>query len=246
METLYIKPQELEKGFIGGGDEGCVYRYNNQYAVKIFNSYYDKEKRMENKMAKVKELMKIQDPSFAFPMGLVTTNGKTENGYYTKYIAGRRSFRHLSLEMNREKILKVLLEAEAALKRIHKRGIIVGDLKEENILLNRGNHPVFIDTDNYICGKHPFDLLPLRVGCLYDLYGGKMIRFEDNDKLLFALMSLEMLTKDPRFKYGASREDIAQAIKTYSKNKEVREVLSAIFSNAEEKPYVGSVLQKVI
>ena len=222
MQTFFIKPKELELGYIGGGDEGSVYRFHNQYAVKVFNSkYYDKKDRLDRKMRKVKELMQIKDQSFTFPIGLVTTNGQRTNGYYTKFIPGKKSLRDLSFEWNREKILSILLEAEAALKRIHKKGIIVGDLKEENILLDKGDHPIFIDTDNYICGTHPFDLLPIRVGCLYDLYGGKVKSFEDNDKLLFALLSLEKLTRDPRFKYGSSKEDIARAIQTYSKNQEV-------------------------
>lgn len=244
MNIIRVKPQELV--MIGEGDEGKVYRHKNRYAVKLFSDYYTKRNRMESKMRKVQEMTAMQDPSFTFPIGLVTTNGYTATGYYTRYIGGKRSFNSLSFDLNREKVLRILLETEAALKRIHKKGIFIGDLKEDNILLDNHNHPIFIDTDNYSFDNHPFDLLPMRVGCLYDLYGGKIMNFEDNDKLLFALMSLEKLTKDPRFRYGSSKRDIEQALKEHSCSPEAKEVLDCIFSDAENKPDIGPILQKVV
>ena len=34
------------------------------------------------------------------------------------------------------------------MKRIHNKGIIIGDVKMENILIDKNNKPKYIDTDN--------------------------------------------------------------------------------------------------
>lgn len=245
MNIIRVNEQELNKHYIDSGDEGSVYRHNRRYAVKIFGGYYDKRSRLEYKMAKVKDMTSLRDSSFTFPIGLVTTNGYTSRGYYTKYIGGKKSFKDLSFEPNKEVILRYLLEAEAALKRIHKKGIMIGDLKEDNILIDEKDHPVYVDTDNYVCGSHQFDLMPMRVGCQFELYGGNIMNFMDNDKLLFALLALEKYTKDPRFRYGSTKRDIERALCDHLMTEEARDTLNCIFSDAENKPYIGSVLKKI-
>lgn len=250
-DTLVVTDGELyQQGkMLGRGDEGSVFNYRDRYAIKIFTRYkaLDSKVKLERKLRKISAMFEQDDPNVAFPMGYVSSNGREIDGYYTRLVAGERHLKDFDdvakLRDIRKQIL-LLKKGEEVLKRLHKQDIILGDIKEDNILLDGNENPVYIDTDNYKYKKHFFDLIPTRAGVLYQQFGGPL-NYEDNDKLLYAIMALHMLTRDKRFSHRALAQDIQEAAREAATDRESREALEIIFSDATDKPYVGSVLEKV-
>ena len=77
------------------------------------------------------------------------------------------------------------------------------------------------------------------------MYGGRVLDFKDNDILVFSIMSMGLLTKDKRFDVKSTSFDIRDALAERSLDKETKEILDCIFSDAENKPYIGKVLEKI-
>lgn len=248
MEILTVNLEEPLKK-IGSGDEGVVYNYQNKYAIKIFTGYkgFDQKRKLTRKISKIEAMSSLKDPSYAFPKGLVTTNGYTIEGYYYPIVrTGKlKDFYSLEHQQNDEFVKRFLIKGDAALQRFHKMGGAVGDIKGNNILIDRDRNPVYIDTDNYLFQNYNFDLLPSRAGCFYSLYGGRALAFQENDKLLYAIMALKLLTKDMRFDYMSSAFEIDDALKELDVDSSTREQLKCIFSDAENKPYMGKILEKI-
>ena len=245
MEPIQINPTELE--MIGSGDEGIVYNYHNKYAVKIFTKYrgLDKKAKLCRKMSKVEEMTSFHDPAFAYPYGLANTDGINQEGYYTELFHFKNSLASLKRHCTPDQLRAIFLKAEDGMKRAHRQGIVLGDIKEDNIMLRENGDPVWIDTDNYKFGKHHFDLIPFRAGTFYKMYGGRVLDFKDNDILVFSIMSMGLLTKDKRFDVKSTSFDIRDALAERSLDKETKEILDCIFSDAENKPYIGKVLEKI-
>lgn len=253
METLYIKNSDLSHQLIGAGSEGRVYSYQDKYAIKIFPpALWDSPYKLKRKMDKIEEMTSLSDPSFAFPLGIVSLSNEDRDGYYMHLIETehtgfqQRSFLHLMKEQDEEKIKKILVKADYALQRLHLMGCAVGDLRGSNILIDKQDNPIYVDTDNYIYRYYTYDLIPDRAGCFYSMFGGRVTAYADNDKLLFALMALQLLTKEEDiFYFTQLGEVVKENVKELRMDKEAREVLDCIFSDAENKPYIGNVIPKI-
>ena len=250
LPVIIVNEKELthKHPLLGMGAEGYVYKYDDNYAIKIFREMdFNYGYKEIQKMAKIAKLSELKDESFCFPIGLVGFEDYSKHGYYMKYIKAHpdhKGFDYFKSVNDNEILLEVLMKANDALERIHKKGVIIGDLRASNIIIDTNNNPIYIDTDNYMYSNFIFDLTPNRANTLEDIYGAYP-NLEDNDKLLFAIMALEALTGDSGFNIHQSKEGFDFLIKELKIDKETREIIEAIFSDSENKPYMGPALKRI-
>lgn len=251
LKTLPIIIIEKEKcgkkyKFIGSGSEGEVYRYHN-YALKMFPLFPHPE-RLPKKFEKIELLAKLHDEAACFPKGLVGYDKEKIEGYYYDFVNSKwecENFADLLYLKDIRKKLQYITEADEALQRFHKMGIILGDIKEDNIMIDENDNIKFIDTDNWMYCGYGFDIVPIRSKWLQELYG-KDFSLIDNDKFAFAMMSIQILLSlsfsnlnnisDKYFQYMIHQLDV---------EKETKELLRTIFSDSNDKPYIGDVLKEI-
>lgn len=75
---------------IGSGNEGSIYNYNNQYALKTFSLFRAMEyfygERLTTKFAKLEAMCSLKDDSFCFPIGLLGFKDLYKEGCYMNLI----------------------------------------------------------------------------------------------------------------------------------------------------------------
>ena len=253
LPTLIVNKWDLGEKYpeIGSGDEGTIYNYNNQYALKTFSLFRSIEyfygERLTSKFAKLEAMCSLKDESFCFPIGLLGFKDLYKEGCYMdliQYDKDKKDFNYLKKLEDIQIILKYILKADDAIQRIHSKGVRIGDIKESNILIDLNGNPIFIDTDNYAFQDFSFDLIPDRAYCLEERYG-KPSSLKDNDIFLFSMMALKLLTHNNDFRYLQSDEQLTQLINDLNVSIEVKEGLKLIFSDSQNKPYIGPILQKI-
>lgn len=250
-DTLVLNDRILysESKVIGRGDEGTVFNYQDKYAVKIFTRYktIEMHRRLERKMKKLEEMLQVQDPGAAFPLGLVSSDGKEVDGYYTKLIRSNgyiESFSDLKKLRSLSTIVELLKQGDQILRRLHQKGFALGDIKGNNILLDEMGNPIYVDVDNYKYKNHLFDLIPDRAGVIYSKFQGPL-SYQDNDKIIYALMALQTITGNRDFSFQRDAIIIKRAVEELDTDEETKEILQEIFSPTTDKPYVGDVLEKI-
>ncbi len=220
LPTLIVSQWDLGERYleIGSGDEGSIYNYNNQYALKTFSLFRAMEyfygEKLTNKFAKLEAMCTLKDESFCFPIGLLGFKDLFKEGCYmnlVQYDSNKKDFNYLRKLEDPEIILDYILKADAAIQRIHAKGVRIGDVKESNILIDLNGNPIFVDTDNYSFQDFSFDLTPDRAYCLEKRYG-KPYSLKDNDIFLFSIMALELLTHNSDFQYLQSYEYLLQLL----------------------------------
>ena len=252
-KTLQIHQNDLGTRYplIGTGDEGYIYKYNDEIALKIFTKIRvaNSQSKYRRKLLKLKDMIStLRDPNCAFPLGFVTFNGIDIVGIYLPLVKKHyqlTDFDDLPTLIDKNKIIQYLIKADKCIQRLHQQQIILGDIKQNNILVNENEEPIFIDTDNYQYKHHIFDLIPDRAGCLYYTYGTSSMCLQDNDILVYAIMSLYLLTQDERFYFCSPKESLSAALHALHLEKEILKELEYIFSPRLDKPYIGPILEKV-
>lgn len=253
LPTLIINKCELLEKYpeIGNGNEGEVYNYNNIFALKRFSLFRSMEwfygKNLTNKFAKLEELCSIKDESFCFPIGLFGFQDLYKEGCYMdliRYDIHKKDFNYLLKINDTKKIIEYILKADAAVQRIHAKSVRIGDFKEDNILIDVNDNPIFVDTDNYAYQNFDFDLVPDKAKCLEIKYG-KHFSSKDNDIYIFSLMALKLLTHNKDFNYLQSEENLKQLINDLIVSNEVKDGLKTIFSDSQNKPYIGPILNRI-
>ncbi len=242
-------PKELlgtKYRIIGYGSESRVYNYEDLYAVKIFTMRTSEFKR-KRKFLKIGELSRLDEEGIARPIGYTSCDGELSGCYsdIVKYDIARKDFEDLEMLHDTRKVLEYLMKAESILKRLHNRGIILGDIKADNIMIDQNDNPIFVDVDNYAIGQYFFDLMPTRSGTMYNLYGGK-VSLRDNDILVFTIMALNLLTHDDKFSFDQGRLILDELVENLNVSEKVKVGLRYIFSNLPNKPYFGDVIGKSI
>ncbi len=249
--TLIVLKKDIEKfPKIGSGYEGVVRNYQNKYALKFFYSdyFYDKV----NKFKKIEEFTHFKDPSFAFPLGIIEVKrfsismSSDESGYYSpliQYNPNYKDFEELykkTRNQSNQDVVSYLIEASNAMKRIHKLGIIIGDVRGCNIMINEENHPVFVDTDNYAYNTYKFDVGAFGYNMLRSYYGNNF-SLKDADIFAYTILALNILITNIQMNYLF----INKYIKLMNVPKEAKEILKAIFSNSKNKPYIDEFLSLI-
>ncbi|MDD4110988.1 MAG: hypothetical protein PHS54_05525 [Clostridia bacterium] len=245
LNTLKIKKCDLYEKYppIGHGAESHVYKYDNSTALKIFKEL---QKKLSNKYKKIEALTKFSDESFCFPKGLVTYANNRKMGYFTDLVITKnklKTFNDLDSLEDNQKLIDYLVKAEDSIKRIHKKGFIIGDIKRDNIMIDINENPKFVDTDNYAFDNFTFDLYPVRRDWFKQVYK-KNCSPIDSDKYIYAMMCLQYFSMGTLLHYGSSKY-FEVFIKLLNIDSEAKEILNLVFSDAKDKPYITPVLKKI-
>lgn len=222
---------------LGIGNEGEVYRYGEYAIKKIYHKNLDKNRKIER-------LGVLSDKNFLFPLGFFGYESLYQEGYYMEEVhfgEELRDFDDLVLLNDIKRKLKIIKEADNAIRRAHESGIIIGDIKGDNILIDEDDNPRFGDTDNYKVGEYDFDLAPKCKDWLSYAYGTKENLLE-SDKFVWAILVLETIFKVGDLYNQHSTVYLGEIIRVLDVSKETREILNTIFSDTENRPYIGEII----
>lgn len=246
MGTTLILDDNVHYEFLGTGCEGTVFAYDELTAFKTFFSFQTPEER-NLKLYKIEALGKLSDPSFLFPLGFTRYSNKPKEGYYMKRVYKNKEYSNVALlKLLKDMRLKfgILIEVDAAVRRAHKVGIRIGDLRGGNILVDREDKPLFCDTDNYVYDDMGFDLKPDRVRWLENFYKRKL-DLMDVDKFFLAVVAIDTMFKYLDVYENLSPEFLRDLVEKLNVSREIKNGLLEIFSDSENKPYVGDILREL-
>lgn len=248
LPTLIIKKRERYKEYpqIGFGDEASVHKYNEQIAFKTFDFIRDKAK-LPRKFEKIELLGQLYDEAACFPIGLVGYEDKKKEGYYCDLVnplKNYKDFEYLRFLKDMRQLLGYIIQADEAIQRFHKMGFILGDIKGENIMLDCNGHVKFVDTDNWMYNNYDFDVYPGRAGWLSNTFN-KNFSLIDNDRYVFGMMAIQYFIDGSVISVHCSDEYYKKMIEFMDVSQDVKDGLRLIFSDANEKPYIGPILKKI-
>ena len=123
-------------------------------------------------------------------------------------------------------------------------GIILGDIKGDNIMLDCNGNVRFVDTDNWMYNDYGFDIYPGRADWLSDNFN-KKFSLIDNDRFVFAMMAIQYFIDGDIIRLHHSDVYFKKLIEFMDVSQEVKDGLRLIFSDANEKPYIGPILKKI-
>lgn len=249
LPTLKIDYKDLQ-GYrrLGSGDEGYVTVYDEKTAIKIF-TYFESPLKKSLKFRKIEVLGKIEDPDFMFPKGLVGFEDARKEGYFMDQVIPNDEVKDLwnwpyDGYYDKPRVKSVLIKGDKAMQRIHKKGVYLGDVKRSHIMVDKDWNPKFVDLDNARVGEYGFDVMPYRATFLEETFK-KKFSYADIDKYLYAMMSLEFFVHGTEMQYHLYEGYVKELVRLLKVNKEVREVLECIFSDADDKPYIGEILDQI-
>ena len=250
LPTMQINRKDINSGTykqIGYGGEGTIYKYNDSIAFKTFDIFPNRY-LLDKKFQKIELLAKLKDESFCFPIGLLGYENAKKEGYYTnlvKYNRKRKDFTYLDFEYDYTKLIEYLVKADAAMQRIHKKGVIIGDIRGENIMIDQNDNPIFVDTDNYAYDDYDVDLPDIRLKWLSMAFLRKFSAV-DNDKYVFAMMALQYFMEHYTIISHHQKDSYFKAlINNLNVDAETKDGLREIFSDTDNKPYIGPILQRM-
>lgn len=256
--SLYVDINLLEKKYplIDSGSEGKVYKYNKDIAIKLFDI-----SKMPYRLNKIKELCTLSDINFCFPIGLVHTNIDKIVGMRMALINnlnGYGSLLNLILnfvpngDIEFEKFKEILFKIDFAIKRVHNVGYTIGDLRPKNILIDDYNEPIFIDTDSGAYKSYDYDFHYPMLDWAKNLYNHDF-SYQDNDKYVWGIVFLESLLMYNSFnkriypflalEMYQNKDGFEYLIKHLRISKYMKELLTIIFSDAHDKPYIGEIFK---
>lgn len=248
LPTLIIKERERYKEYpqIGFGDEASVHKYNEQIAFKTFDFIRDKEK-LPRKFEKIELLGQLYDEAACFPIGLIGYEDKKKEGYYCELVnplKNYKDFDYLQFLKDRKQLLEYIIQADEAIQRFHKMGLILGDIKNDNIMIDCNGNVKFVDTDNWMYNSYGFDVYPGRADWLTNTFN-KEFSLIDNDRYVFGMMAIQYFIDGSVISVHCSDEYYKKMIEFMDVSQEVKDGLRLIFSDANEKPYIGPILKKI-
>lgn len=145
------------------GSEGVIVKQNNKRNVrKIFykeSSIFDEEKTHENKLNKLSKLYQIEN----FDNDVRISNTVSCNGKLVGYdmVSNKINYPFVIAPLLREEKIKFLKQIKKKLEYFHSLGIVFGDVRVGNILIDKRNKNIsFCDLDNIQIDNNPIDLFP--------------------------------------------------------------------------------------
>ena len=234
---------------IGYGGEGAVFRLDEKTVYKTFDFTRD-DKLINHKFQKIEALGKLRDKNFAFPTGLVGYEDEKKEGYTMKFVHVDEEISDFWMLLNSQELIKVrklldyVLKADMAIKRAHDMGIIIGDIRGENIMIDDEDEVVFIDTDNFSYREFTHEVVDKRMCYLEKIYGHQFSR-ADRDIYLYSMMALEILLSAPFIEKNQSDDFFKALVSKLNVSREVKNALRTILSDAEDKPYIGPILDEI-
>lgn len=227
---------------LGSGREGIVYKYNDNLAIKIFKK---EEIDFSNIIERIKYLVTIKPKvkNVIFPEQIVINTKDEIIGYSMKLIEFNKykSFFNLIECKNNDEFIEYFKQAQETMKELHKNNIFIGDFNPNNIMIDKDNTPLFIDTVNYAISKYGF-LHESYNSLIYEKIFKVKCSNLDNDKFMFSFLFLT---------FFISFEDIESAIedanyfKIIIENLDIsnssKSILNKIFSSSSNKDYLDEV-----
>lgn len=142
---------------IAEGGEAMIYDLGSKKVLKIFKPHID----MTMKRRKIEQFAGMQLPNnVTAPIEVAEINGKTV-GYVMSEVRGDE-FRQLTKnafvkanKISNRTLLEILINFGKTLQPLHGKGIVIGDISDNNALV-AGNNVYFIDVDSYgVAGLSP-------------------------------------------------------------------------------------------
>ena len=172
MPNIKLTQEEYEQiatqNKIAFGGEGIICKGENPNSLyKIFVEYDTTTPvgMSDNKHEKIKELYQRQLEHAVQPLSTISLNGDLI-GYEMTYDQDDISLERIFLF--RHQLIRCLKETSEILKYFSSEDITYGDVKANNILINRRTKKAkFCDMDNIRLGEHPIDLLNDYVDSIY-------------------------------------------------------------------------------
>lgn len=243
QNTITIEKNDLGVLYpeLGKGVEGTVYKYSDNKVIKILNR---EEISIDTIINRLNYFISIKVENVVFPEDLVYNSKNEIIGYSMKLIIPNKykSFFNLYECKNNEEFIDYFKKAQESMKELHKRDIFIGDFNPNNIMIDKDNNPIFIDTINYATSEFDFLLKPYN-SMIYEKVFKRKCSLLDNDIFMFAFLLLS---------FFVSFNDLEKAIKNPNYFKEIinnldissssKNTLNKIFSQNDEKEYIDIVL----
>lgn len=142
METMKLSSDEILKlQNLGRGACATVYRYDDNFVIKVFN-----EKGLElHDEESFSALVGVKNETCVFPESLVEVDGNFQ-GYAMQYIEGTELHK-VARELNFRKIIEAIQKVEEDLKTLASDRILFQDLNQGGIMWSNDGKIKIIDTD---------------------------------------------------------------------------------------------------
>lgn len=244
MPNIKLTQEEYEQiatqNKIAFGGEGIICKGENPNSLyKIFVEYdtITPVGMSDNKHEKIKELYQRQLEHAVQPLSTISLNGDLI-GYEMTYDQDDISLERIFLF--RHQLIRCLKETSEILKYFSSEDITYGDVKANNILINRRTKKAkFCDMDNIRLGEHPIDLLNDYVDSIY--VGDGSID-SSVDAYMHNLMTLQKLNSP-----GITYDEIIYRLadKKYHRSYKERAHYS-LETMASTEPFVGEYIAPYI
>ena len=221
MEELNFKEEELKgfKEFNKGGNEGKILLYKPEILLKRFEPFIMPFLNMDNKKYKLIEFSKMNqlENIIALPKQLVNIDN-TFSGFTMKKYDAVTIDNLKDLNKNIDLFAKLFKNLDY----LHNKDIIIGDVKNKNILVDNNNNPIFVDVDSMGINKFPQDHIDRgpagsvrRIPNINKKF--KSLDYKSLDKLLLLSLFVEKLADN--------KEPMVNKIYNSSLYKEAKEIM---------------------
>ena len=232
---------------ISSGTEGAISFYNDKLVKLFFKEgdpntyeYFMFKEKLKSKCEKIKLLASIPDfKNNLCPIGTINCNNEF-CGYILSGYIGSSLYDIDKSGLDNLTKLDILKRAKGILDYFHSIGIVYGDIKAGNILLNEDfSNIAFCDLDNIRYAGYPMDNLPVNVikycnnyyGVMHDMFMDKKI-----DSYMFNLLTIEMFL-------GESSHNYKQVFEYLESSNDCSSVFD--FVDLEKKPKVKSIFDEL-
>lgn len=148
MDTINLTQKRVDElnVYNKGGFEGKILLYNETMLLKYFEPYLRDVINFDEKKYKLERFYEknINKNFLAGPLILANIDGKF-GGFMMNKVADAVTIDHIR---NLNHLLSLYSKLFTRLDLLHKKGIIIGDLKHENIIVDPNDNPVFVDVDS--------------------------------------------------------------------------------------------------
>lgn len=232
MENLDVSQKELESiksKFKYWGYESSIYEASEKSLYKIFINM--PRKKLRNKKKKIELLYDMQIPIFRNPIRTLSEEGRFI-GYEIEWNKNDVLWSNSSIvEENKIEMLKKLKDS---LLFLEQEGIIYGDLKADNLLINSVTNELnFCDLDNTQIEKYKMDTL---LNVIYMYHSNRRLYQNDVHAYMHNLFTLNELI------YHTSKyDDLMYEIENYTEefttlfNESGKEVIKCIAKQKRKK-----------
>lgn len=173
---MKIRNDELKKlPRIAEGGEGVIYEYDACNIIKVYKNCVN----LRSKEKKVSLLMQTDLPKEVIKPVEAAYDGKGKFiGFIMKRALGEEirvltNRKHLAANgISTKDILDILAKVQEVVKAVHKAGVYIGDLNDQNILFDSSRNVYFIDCDSWSIGTEKCEVV-------MDLYRDPLMKGND-------------------------------------------------------------------